>query len=141
MVRSRRASRTPRDQADEAERRALCGLSPNRPFYMGGIEYFERLGVKAAKELLRRGYATKGERQQPTSPSFGEFVEFLEQHPGGSAHGYVLSPDRDPSGIIITGLEYRLKKQNIDLTADFARRWNDADELHTDAGFCRCWYD
>ncbi len=78
----------------------------DRPNYGGGIALFSFLALDTLRTLIEMGYANV-DNQQRRAPSTAEFVQFMTDHPGFTASGYVVEAARDDCRVAITGLDIR----------------------------------
>ena len=107
--------------------------------YSGGTRHFERMDLKTAKELISLEFMDP-EQGFNDAPLVKEFVEFMEDHEGFTAHGFTVSPDRSDCRTEIEGLIFDGGYSREDL-ADFIQAFKDADELMTEQEHLYCWYD
>jgi len=105
----------------------------------GGIERFEGLTFKELKLLLQLNFLDPEDRQN-NSPPIWKFMEFMEQHPGTTAHGHVVSPTRADYRISIEGLEYK-GQCSTEMQLEFIKLFRGADSCDTDDTSLYCWYD
>jgi hypothetical protein len=107
----------------------------------GDIHRYEGLTAGDARWLLDIG-AAEADDAQNSAPTFGEIVEWLEEHPSFVAHGYVVSPKRSDERITIEGVcsARGARHSKEDLVA-FAQKFHRADEFDISNTRCRAWYD
>ena len=105
----------------------------------GGIRYFKDLTLDTLKSLKRENFLDASDAQN-SSPTIQEFMEFMDEHPGFTAHGYAVIDSRSDYRVSIEGLEKDGDISRDDLV-DFVdmNRW--ADKLNVSDNWLRCWYD
>jgi len=106
---------------------------PTDDDWFGGVRHYSDLDAATLKQLIAKGYADPEERQN-RAPSIGEILEVIDRCPELTAHGYVVSRDRDDARISIEGVE-----GNCPL--DDALFFREADEFSYQNGEFYCWYD
>jgi hypothetical protein len=122
---------------DQAARDKLLGIPPDAK-YGGGIEHFEGLPAPVLRKLIEEQFANP-EDCQNCSPTIQEFLDFMEEHPGFTAHGYAVELRRSDYRISIEGLRGKnIKREDAD---DFVQAFRFADDFEFEAGNCYCWYD
>lgn len=107
---------------------------------LDGIEYFEKASVTQIKRLIKEGFLDIEEKINE-SPSTREFIKFLEKHPNGYAHGYLISVDREDYRVSIEGIGYKKIRGNIDLRTDFINFCMQADVLIINETELYAWWD
>jgi hypothetical protein len=118
-----------------AERWAIIG----RPTTTGDCVHIEGIDIATLDALMKAGYCDP-EQTQNDSPTVREFAEFMRTHEGVTAHGYVISPDRDDSRVSLEGLAYT-RRGTGELLEAFIQAFRHADEFTvTDHGLY-CWWD
>lgn len=107
--------------------------------WLGGIKHFDNLMVDQLNELIVDNYIDVNECQN-SSPSVGEFFEFMKKHRQVAAHGYAVSHKRDDYRVSIEGLSYcgNLSK---DLLFDFIHLCRHADEFIAEEKRLYSWWD
>jgi len=105
----------------------------------GDIIRFEGLTLEKLDRLLDQKFADPEETQND-SPSTKEIYDFMKEHPGFTAHGYVVSRKRNDYGISLEGVEYR-GNYNKKVLLKFLDLFAYADELTTKDKYLRAWYD
>ncbi len=78
-----------------------------RPNYGGGIALFAFLPLDTLTTLIKEGFADENVQQNWTAPTTRQFVQFMTQHPGFTASGYVVEEAREDCRVTITGLDIR----------------------------------
>lgn len=118
--------------------RVLFGNEDATRHVIGGLKYFDDVGVDTLKWLVANGFLSPGDCQND-SPSAREFIEFMESHPTFVANGYATCKARPDCRVTITGLSApRVSREDI---IDFSDKFNDADEFSVSHGTAYCWYD
>ena len=118
------------------ERLSLLKLDTDDKF--GGVNHFENLSSDTLQTLVDKGYADLDDKQND-APTLGEFLSFMKQYPEFTAHGYVVSNDRNDRRISIEGLEGNTTDEHV--IEAFKELSEYADELDCENGHCRCWFD
>lgn len=117
-----------------------------RPNYCGGTAQFKGISLETLKELQRIGCLDPTDSFN-CSPETGEFMNFMESHPGFTAHGYAYRIDRfeEVGGILhsiaIEGIELRAPKIDWQTTQDFVLAFRHADDFEWEPDRLYCWYD
>lgn len=110
---------------------------------MGGLQRFDNMTVETARKLIDLGYLDPDDCQN-SSPTNGEFVEFIEgcKNPGDwYLHGYAISAERSDCRVNIEGISTYCEVDQEDMV-NFLMQNRFADELQ--AGINQslyCWYD
>lgn len=129
---------------DDARRQQI--ITENGGVFGNGIEtdrgydlkYYSGLNVEGLELLLKEGFADPEERQN-CAPSIQDIYEFMQQCPGFTAHGYIVTPDRNDYRVSIEGVEcgdYSMSDLKL-----FASLFHDADDFTVEDGYLYCWYD
>ena len=123
---------------DDVLRQSIMGVDAR--YEMGGTERFEGMTLEVLNELVRNNFVDLAHSFNE-SPTVSYFKNFMEQYPneGLTAHGFLISPEREDYHVSIEGLE--ASSTNADFIFDFAKTFNNADELNSKCGKQRCWYD
>ena len=103
----------------------------------GGIKHFHHMEISTLKQLNDMGYIDLDSCQN-SSPSIGEFMVFMEEHPNVTCHGYVVSPYRQDYRISVEGLECLKDIENV--RSDF-EEFSWADEYVVSDESLYCWWD
>jgi len=119
-------------------------LSPHyREQEIGGARYFAGLSLNELEKLIKLGFVERG----PWNSCDGVddmFIPFMRRHPGFTAHGYAIAPQRKDCRITVEGVEKEGASTLTEL-ADFAITFKNADEMNIDpdqdCSYLRCWYD
>lgn len=123
------------DEQDK-ERKELCGVD-NKNFF-GGCATFEGIDYKTLKLLVDKGYADP-EDNTNGSTTLGEYLDFLKRNPSFTAHGYIISNDREDRRITVEGLEAENATQlEVENFIELDRM---ADEFEANTRYCRSWWD
>ena len=123
---------------NDALRQSIMGIEAR--YEMGGIERLSGMTLETLNEFVENNFVDLAHSFND-SPMVGYFKNFMEKYPneGLTAHGYLVSPERDDCHVSIEGLE--ASSTNDDFISDFARTFSSADELDSKDGYQRCWYD
>ena len=108
--------------------------------YMGGIARFEGLKLPELIALATEGFLDLQEMQN-CAPCIGEFMEFMARYSGYTAHGYVVSANRDDYRVSIEGLEKQAKYIEAKETQVFTELFGQADEFVANGTQNFCWFD
>jgi hypothetical protein len=115
---------TPKESAD---RNAILGLNLKLN-WVGGIYPLANLSIITLRQLVASGFLDPDDTQN-CAPSAGEMIEFMEAHPGMTAHGYVVEASRNDSRIALEGIacpEHLVTSEMREAFIEFARH---ADEF------------
>ncbi len=109
--------------------------------YSGGCRRFEGLDVEILNKLVDLDFLELDECQN-NSPTTEEFIIFMEQYDGYTAHGYTIIDSRGDYRVTIEGIE----KSSDDCISndeliDFVDTFRFADELTIEKFVLYCWYD
>jgi len=107
--------------------------------WLGGVEHFENLTLKQFESLVDNRFIDL-EDVQNLSPSAGDFLEFMRSHSKVTAHGYVVSHERQDCRVSIEGLSYK-GKVSKNLLLDFVHLCREADEFVADDNHLYSWWD
>lgn len=99
---------------------------------------YEGLNVEGLRLLLEKGFADPEERQN-CAPPIQDIYDFMCQHPGFTAHGYIVTPNRADYRVSIEGVEC-CDYDSSDAEA-FSALFHDADDFVVEDGNLYCWYD
>jgi hypothetical protein len=130
----------------------LFGTTP--PTYPGGVAPFAGLTLEKIQTLISKGLLDPLDSYN-LSPEVQDYIDFMEDHPGFTAHGYAYSPERfgkdwplgvDPNhSIALEGIEAKRKPKDPpfdhDTIRDFVLRYRSADEFEWEPDHLYCWYD
>ena len=100
---------------------------------------FKGIPLDVVEELIRGNFLELESWNE--CPGVTEiFLPFLRRNPTFTAHGYVISEERDDTRVTIEGLEKdgTLTKEEL---IDFAMTFRYADEFELSDDYARCWYD
>ena len=106
--------------------------------YLGGCKHFGRLSLETLKELIKLEFADPEETQN-CSPAIAEFVEFMENHPGYYAHGYVVSDKRSDYRVTVEGIAKDGPCDDQDELEAYVAFARFADEFDMNPPYC--WWD
>ena len=106
---------------------------------LGGTESFEGLSLKVLKELKEKNFLDP-EDAQNSAPSIEEMMEFMDGHKGFTAHGYVVSPDREDYRVSLEGVEF-IGKVSFPTITEFSKMFGHADDLTIEEERLYCWFD
>ena len=102
---------------------------------------FRGLTAKGMATLISEGFADS-EDAQNCAPTYKEIMDFIEVHPDFTAHGYIVTPERDDYRVTVEGVAGYTDDCGEERA--FAKMFRRADEYecneHGD-GYCRAWYD
>ena len=107
--------------------------------YFGGLRYFKGMSGGTLRYLVTNKFTSMQERQN-ASPTIEELLDFLERHPGYTAHGYAVSIDRGDYRVTVEGLAKKEPEQDRDTLVEFVELNRFADELDI-SDRMYCWYD
>ena len=116
----------------DARRMALCGVSR---IGFGGVADFDDLTLATLDTLISEGFADPRDTQN-SSPSIKQFRDYMAEHPNVTAHGYLVSNDRDDRRVSIEGLSLAYDATPEE-QLDFMEWNHGADELDR----FRSWWD
>ena len=117
----------------------IFGENYDESKYPGGTREFESLSLKKLEKLVKEGFVNLHGSQSP-SPTAGEFLEFMREHPGFTAHGYCVSPERVDCRVTLRGIECR-NKSDQDTVDDFIDLCRYANEFSHSANWLYSqWY-
>lgn len=119
--------------------RIVFGIKYNPEAYMGGIRRFKNLTYEELVKLRDCNFLDPYDAQN-YAPTIEEIMEFMKNHSGFTAHGYVVSPERSNYRLSIEGVEKEGNITNSDKGA-FIELFGDADELTMDDNWLYCWFD
>lgn len=108
-------------------------------YKFGGVRYYKSLSGETLRQLVDNKFANEDECQN-SSPSIGEFLEFLEAHPDYTAHGYTVSDARSDYRVSVEGIEKDEEEQDRDTLAEFVSLNRFADTLEI-SGTTYSWFD
>jgi hypothetical protein len=112
----------------------VFGKSLSQKDYGGGIKHFAGLTHQRCQSLINHNH-TDPEDRQNDAPSFAQITDFLQRNPSFTAHGYVVSPEREDYRVTLEGVE---SDDDSDID-EFCRMFHDADEF--EVSLPRAWYD
>lgn len=127
---------------DTARRAEILGLPAEDA---DRFTYFNGLSAEGLRALLDENFASPDD-QQNSSPSLAEFLDYMEGHPGVTAHGYAVETSRRDYRVSVEGLN--LLRSDLPEGADWAEESFDflefcrfADEFDHDAERLNSWWD
>lgn len=103
------------------------------------IKNYKNLTLDQLRQLVALNFIELDECQN-SSPSVSEFLEFIQKFPQVTAHGYVVSPERNDYRVSIEGLEYK-GPITVQLAIDFTNLCREADEFTLTENKLSSWYD
>lgn len=106
--------------------------------YNGGWKHFSNVPLDVLKLCVKKKWLNPKSTQN-NSPATSEFIKFLKSHSEFTAHGYVISAERDDCRITIEGLEGEAKDEKSAL--EFMKFNANADELTADNNHYISWWD
>ena len=104
----------------------------------GGTWRFEGCTAETLESLIDLGFADPDEYQN-SAPTIGEILEFLKENPNYTAHGYVVSIDRDDYRTSVEGVEGH--EYDAEQIANFVTMFRFADEFEVSEDYQRAWFD
>jgi len=125
----------------QSERRdtLIFGTPKNWDNDRNGIWKFDGISNETLTILLSEELIDPNESQN-NSPTVGEIKEFLDNHEGFLAHGYVVSPYRNDSRVSLEGVTKSGEIDKDDVIA-FYEMFRFADEITAHEKCLHCWYD
>lgn len=107
--------------------------------YDGGIRRFENVTYYVLHQLFNEGFVDP-DGTQNYSPTNKEFLDFLKTHKENfSAHGYVVSNNREDYRVSIEGLSgSNPTKEDI---IDFTNLCRSAEEFEASSSYLYSWWD
>ena len=107
--------------------------------YMGGCRRFSGVNYRTLCTLLEEKFIDPQEAQN-NSPTTEEIMSFMKEYPDFTAHGYVVSIDRDDYRVTIEGVDgSNYASPSMELLTDFINLFRYADDF--DIHSLCCWYD
>ena len=116
----------------------LFGEPYNEEKYFGGVRHFDGMTADEYSRLFAIG-AIDPEDSQNCAPAAWEIYEFIKEHPSFTAHGYVVSPERDDHRISLEGVDGTY--ESIEEMQDFITLFRFADEFSISNGEAYAWFD
>lgn len=108
-------------------------------YKLGGIRRFENLTLEQFKLLYDEKFIDP-EDCQNSAPSAEDFINFMQENPQFTAHGYAVSPERNDYRVTIEGLD--LDGETSEETKfNFVHFARHADEFTYEQHRLRCWWD
>lgn len=129
------------NRENEAARNTLLGL-PTPEHY--DLMYFDHVTVETLQKLVDLDVLELDDAQND-APTAGEFMEYMRNHPemNVTAHGYVVTPERDDYRVSIEGLNAN-PTTHEDLLS-FMWEFDSADDMCGDEKdgiySAYCWWD
>lgn len=99
---------------------------------------FDGVTAETLQKLVDLKFADPDEYQNE-APSVGEILDFLNENPDFTAHGYAVTVRRDDYRIILEGVEGN--SRDFDQISRFMNMFRFADEFETGIGYQRAWFD
>lgn len=96
-------------------------------YQYGGVRHFSELTAEELKELVDKDFIDLEECQN-CSPTTQDFMEFLEEHPEFTAHGYAVSPERSDYRITLEGIKSEVEP-DMDILEAFIEFCRFADDF------------
>lgn len=102
--------------------------------------HFSGMSYAVMEHCVKLGWLKK-EDTQNSSPSVGQFLEFLKHNAGFNAHGYIISPERRDTRISIEGVHGRSgnRRPNLHQLENFTQLCRYADEFRLNPPYA--WWD
>jgi hypothetical protein len=103
------------------------------------VKSFKNLTLAQLEKLVDKDFVAL-DLTQNESPTIQEMMDFMKKHPGVTAHGYVVSHQREDYRTSLEGLSYNgtSSKQMI---AAFKKFCKNADELILNSEKLYSWWD
>lgn len=118
-------------------RHAILGLEyDDKPY---DIKRIELITLKQLLKLKEKEFIDLEEAQN-SSPTIGEFIDFMTLYPKFKAHGYIVTPDRSDYRISLEGLQTEEKLTKIEMVA-FSNKFHNADDFWIEEHSAYCWWD
>lgn len=119
------------------------GATIDKKWYLNDNEYdilkYYGLTAEALDTLIEEHFADENERQN-SAPTIGTIRKFLHAHPSFTAHGYIVTPNREDYRVSIEGVES--DKSTPEEIKAFTKIFHRADDFVIGGdGSCYCWYD
>ena len=124
---------------NDKRRCEIIGIPYPESYHMGGIKRYRHLFLDEINALIEEKFIDPNEAQN-CCPCVSEIKDFMEKYPMFTAHGYIVSPERDDYRVSIEGVEY-IGEVDQQMMIDFIEKFGDADEVVCDRSRCYCWYD
>lgn len=102
-------------------------------------ERFSGLTLETLKQLFKEKFIEPDDSQN-SAPTAEQMLEFMEKHPGVTAHGYAVHHSREDYRVTIEGLEYE-GDVDTELMGEFAEFANGADSLTLNGKHLYFWFD
>jgi hypothetical protein len=119
-------------------------FGPTPPTYSGGVAKFTGLALDKIQLLIEKNLLSPTDFYN-CSPEVQDFMDFMEDHPEFTAHGYAVSPERKDCRVTIEGIKATLGPNDPpfdpDTIRDFVVRYRHADEFDWEPDRLYCWYD
>ncbi len=119
--------------------RLLFGQTIDWATEPASVKRFSGAKIETLKDLLDQSFAHPNESQNE-SPTFADFLAFVEKYPFVTAHGYAVSPFRDDYRVTVEGLEFT-GVVSEEVQRDFERMNDSADEFICTSERLFCWFD
>ncbi len=116
----------------------ISGEADIEKYRWGGIYHFKEMNVDTLKALLDEHFADP-EEQQNDAPCIKDIYDFMVDHPGFTAYGYVVSPERHDYRVSIEGVDGTYAEKDMETIKDFTDLFRYADEFDIENLYC--WYD
>lgn len=124
---------------DDKRRCEIMGISNTHGYRLGGIFHFGNLTLEQLDKLLEEKFIDPKEAQN-NSPTVDDFRFYMKRFSGATAHGYIISPERDDYRVSIEGIECE-GDFDVETQIDFYKTFRFADELICNDNYMYCWFD
>lgn len=116
---------------------AMLGVKPE--FGFGGIRSFNGADVGVVRKLVQMGEMSL-EDTQNDSPTVGEFIEWMDNHPGFTVAGYIVAGARDDRRVSIESIHYS-GEVSTELLIEFVEAFRMADSFEAGKHTLYAWWD
>lgn len=115
----------------------ILGIKPEH--YMGGIARYSDVSLDVLEKLVELGFVNLLQTHND-SPTISQILDFMYDHSGFKAHGYVVDIKRPDYRVSIEGIKKvgKITKQDI---IDFIDLFKDTDDLIVNKDLLYCRYD
>lgn len=118
------------------KREVILGVVGTK-YPIAGTEKFGSLSLARFQRLVSEGFITMRDHE-----TYNRFMAFMKKNSLFRAHGYVVSPERSDSRVVIQGLEAAtINRLNHLSIQEFKDLFKDADELIAENNRYNCFYD
>jgi hypothetical protein len=123
-------------EEQKKKREVILGVVGTK-YPIAGTEKFGSLSLARFERLVSEGFITLRDHD-----TYKRFISFMKKNSLFRAHGYVVSPERSDSRVVIQGLEAAtINRLNHLSVQEFKELFADADNLTTENNRYNCFYD